>query len=225
MTSQPPPPTSACTPPSAPATCKPRLLDSGRASGLARGPADSGLVAALLIAVNPDEDSRLPYLLRVPQPGGDLLFRTSGTWPRVKALDCYPVGLDDWPTDAVIVERLPLRSCQRRGAAIDVILQRSRENRSQLVFTTARGRDAVLWQSPRTRKQARPNVRTPTARAHGIEEVQILATRTSSTPTSFAPSRPAPFSGRCHAATTASSSMGCWSPAWNANPWSIWSPV
>jgi len=131
-------------------------------------------VAELVIALNPDEDSRLPYLLRVPQPGGDLLFRTSGTWPRVKALYCYPVSLDEWPADAVIVERLPLRSCRRRGAAIDVIVQRSRENRSQLVFTTARGRDAVFWQSPRTRKQARPNVRTPIARAHGIEELQIL---------------------------------------------------
>ena len=74
----------------------------------------------------------------------------------------------------MIVERLPLRSCQRRGAAIDLILQRSRENRSQLVFTTARGRDAVFWQSPRTRKQARPNVRNPTARAHGIEDLQIV---------------------------------------------------
>jgi hypothetical protein len=42
------------------------------------------------------------------------------------------------------------------------------------VFTTARGRDAVFWQGPRTRKQARPNVRTPTARAHGIAELQIL---------------------------------------------------
>ena len=139
-----------------------------RASGQTRA------VAELVIAVNPDEDSRLPYLLRVPQPGGDLLFRTSGTWPRVKALYCYPVSLHEWPTDAVIVERLPLRSCRRRGAAIDVILQRSRENRSQLVFTTARGRDAVFWQSPRTRKQARPNVRTPTARAQGIDELQIL---------------------------------------------------
>jgi hypothetical protein len=133
-----------------------------------------GFMAELLIAVNPDEDSRLPYLLRIPQPGGDLLFRTAGTWPRVKALYCYPVDLAEWPADAVIVERLALRSCQRRGAAIDVIVARLRENRSQLVFTTARGRDAVFWQSPRTRKQARPNVRTPTARAHGIEELQIL---------------------------------------------------
>jgi hypothetical protein len=131
-------------------------------------------VAELLIALNPDEESRLGYLLRIPQPGGDLVFRTSDTWPRVKALYCHPVSLDEWPTDPVIVERLPVRSCQRRGASIDVILQRSRENRSQLVFTTARGRDAVFWQSPRTRKQARPNVRTPTARAQGLEALQIL---------------------------------------------------
>lgn len=131
-------------------------------------------MAELLIARNPDEDSRLPYLLRIPQPGGDLLFRTSGTWPRLKALYCHPVGLHEWPTDAEIVERLPLRSCQRRGAAIDVIVHRSRESRSQLVFTTARGRDAVFWQSARSRKQARPNVRTPTARAHGIADLQII---------------------------------------------------
>ncbi|MGE2689069.1 ERCC4 domain-containing protein [Mycolicibacterium pulveris] len=131
-------------------------------------------MAELVIARNPDANSRLPYLLRLPQPGGDLLFRTSGTWPRVKALYCHPVGLDEWPADAEIVERLELRSCQRRGAAIDVIVQRPRENRSQLVFTTARGRDAVFWQAPRTRKQARPNVRTPTARAQGIDELQIV---------------------------------------------------
>src|SRR4029077_6534883 len=43
-----------------------------------------------------------------------------------------------------------------------------------LVFTTARGRDAVFWQSPRTRKQARPGVRTPTARAAGIPDLQIV---------------------------------------------------
>ncbi|TGB44661.1 ERCC4 domain-containing protein [Mycolicibacterium peregrinum] len=131
-------------------------------------------MAEMVIALNPDEGSRLPYLLRIPQPGNDLLFRTSGTWPRAKALYCYPVGLDEWPADAQIVERVALRSCERRGAAIDVILQRGRENRSQLVFTTARGRDAVFWQSPRTRKQARPNVRTPAARAQGIDELQIV---------------------------------------------------
>ena len=61
----------------------------------------------------------------------------------------------------------------RRGAAIDLIFARFRENRSQLVFTTARGRDAVFWQSPRTRKQARPQS-TPTARAAGIRGAEIV---------------------------------------------------
>jgi ERCC4 domain len=41
------------------------------------------------------------------------------------------------------------------------------------VFTKARGRDAVFWQSPRTRRQARPNVTAPTARAAGIAELEI----------------------------------------------------
>jgi hypothetical protein len=127
----------------------------------------------LLIARNPDPDSRLGYLLRLPLSGG-MVFRTSGTWPRAKALYCYPVSTDEWPPEPEIVERAPLRSCVRRGAAIDVILDRGPENRSQLVFTTVRGRDAVFWQSPDTRKQARPNVTTPTARAAGIADLQIL---------------------------------------------------
>jgi hypothetical protein len=105
---------------------------------------------------------------------GGLVFRTAGTWPRTKALYCHPVGRDEWPADAEIVERAPVRSCQRRGAAIDLVLERRRENRSQLVFTRARGREAVFWQSPRTRKQARPDVRVPTARALGVAELEVL---------------------------------------------------
>ncbi len=127
----------------------------------------------LLVALNPDPDSRLGYLLRLPL-GGGMVFRTSGTWPRAKALYCHPVVAEEWPAEPDIVERAPIRSCVRRGAAIDLILDRGRENRSQLVFTTARGRDVVFWQSPRTRKQARPNVTTPTARAAGIAELEIL---------------------------------------------------
>jgi hypothetical protein len=81
--------------------------------------------------------------------------------------------VEEWPDNPDIVERVGLRPCARRGAAIDVVLDRGRENRSQLVFTKARGRDAVFWQSPRTRRQPRPNVTTPTARAAGIAELEI----------------------------------------------------
>ena len=127
----------------------------------------------LLIARNPDPDSALPFLLRLPL-GDGLLFRTKGTWPRTGALYCHPVPMTDWPEPAEIVERVPLRACTRRGAAIDVVADRSRESRSQVVFTQARGRDVVFWQSPRTRKQARPDVRVPTARAAGIPELEIV---------------------------------------------------
>jgi hypothetical protein len=127
----------------------------------------------LLIARNPDPGSTLPYLLRVPL-GDGIVLRTAGTWPRTKALYCYPLTINEWPAEADIVERIPLRSGVRRGAAVDLVLDRSRENRSQLIFTTARGRDAVFWQSPRTRKQARPNVTTPTARAAAIAELEII---------------------------------------------------
>lgn len=127
----------------------------------------------LLIARNPDPDSTLPFLVRLPM-GEGLVFRTKGTWPRTTALYCHPVPVTEWPTDAEIVERVPLRSCARRGAAIDVVADRGREQRSQIVFTRGRGREMVFWQSPRTRKQARPDVRLPTARAAGIAELEIV---------------------------------------------------
>ena len=127
----------------------------------------------LLIARNPEADSSLPYLMLVPV-GDGLVFRTKGTWPRTSALYCHPVPREEWPAEPDLVEEVPLRACQRRGAAIDLIADRGREHRSQLVFTTARGREVVFWQAPRTRKQARPAVRVPTARAAGVPELTII---------------------------------------------------
>ncbi len=68
----------------------------------------------LLVARNPNPDSSLPYLLWVPLEGG-LVFRTKGTWPRTSALYCHPVGIDEWPAEPEIVERMALRVCARRG--------------------------------------------------------------------------------------------------------------
>lgn len=127
----------------------------------------------LLIATNPDTDSTLPYLLRLPV-GEGMVFRVRDTWPRTKAIYCHLVDGAEWPADPEIVVREPLRSCERRGAAIDVVLTRSRENRSQIVFTRARGRDVVFWQSPKTRKQARPGVRQPTGVAAGARRLTIV---------------------------------------------------
>ncbi len=142
----------------------------------------------LLVARNPDPASSLPYLLRLPLDGG-LVFRTKGTWPRTGALYCHPVGVDEWPEQPEIVERVALRACARRGAAIDVVCDRGREQRSQIVFTRARGREVIFWQSPRTRKQSRPNVRLATARAQGIDELEILVDAHERYPYAFAAQR------------------------------------
>jgi hypothetical protein len=119
----------------------------------------------LLIARNPEPDSTLPYLIRIPLGVNGIVVKARETWPRTSKIYCHRAT--GWPVDAEIVERLPVRSVSRRGAAIDLVLTRGRENRSQFVLTRARGREMIFWQSARTARQARPNVTLPTARAHG----------------------------------------------------------
>src|SRR5918996_699837 len=90
-------------------------------------------------------------------------------------------------TPSVRCGSLAERSCQRRcyrmrwsmctssqSPGIDLVLERPRENRAQFVFTTARGRDVIFWQSPKTTARSRPGVRVPTRRASGFEELTIL---------------------------------------------------
>lgn len=149
--------------------------------------ADSDGVAHFMVARNPEPDSRLPYLLWVPLGQRGIVFRAGGTWPRTSAIYCHPV--DDWPADAQVLETIPVRSCVRRGAAIDLVLDRGREHRSQFVFTTARGREVVFWQSPRTAKQSRPGVRRPTARAAGLAQLHILVDIREQYPYRFADQR------------------------------------
>lgn len=73
------------------------------------------------------------------------------------------------------MEEVPVRACHRRGVAIDLVLDRPRENRSQLIFTTIQGgREAIFWQSPRTTAKARPGIRVPTRRASGLAQLPIL---------------------------------------------------
>lgn len=119
----------------------------------------------LLIARNPEPDSTLPYLVRIPLGPDGIVVKARETWPRTSKVYCHRAA--GWPEDAEIVEQLAVRSVVRRGAAIDLVLTRGRENRSQFVLTQARGREMIFWQSARTAKQARPNVTLPTARAHG----------------------------------------------------------
>ena len=123
------------------------------------------MIAELLIARNPEPESTLPFLIRVPLGPEGLVLKTRETWPRTSKVYCHRA--EGWPPDAEVLERLAVRTCSRRGPAIDLVLERARENRSQIVVTRARGREMIFWQSPRTAKQARPNVTLPGRRAAG----------------------------------------------------------
>ncbi len=125
-----------------------------------------------VIARNPDGDSTLPYLLRVPLGEHGVVLKARDVWPRTQKVYCHRV--EEWPADAEIVQRVATRSCVRRGAAVDLVLDRGRENRSQFVFAQVKGgRSAIFWQTARTRKQARPAVAVPSARAAGLADLQV----------------------------------------------------
>lgn len=127
----------------------------------------------LLIARNPEEGTSLPFLVRLPLGRQGVVVKARETWPRTSKVYCHPAP--GWPSDPEIIERVPVRSCIRRGASIDLVLDRGRENRSQFVFTRIRGgREAIFWQTARTAKLARPGVTVPSARASGIATMEIL---------------------------------------------------
>jgi ERCC4 domain len=133
--------------------------------------AERDVAATFVVARNPEQGSRLGFLVRLPLPDGDVVLKAADSWPRTAKLYCHPADLPEMP---LVLEEVPVRSCRRRGVAIDLVLERPRENRAQFVFTTARGRDVIFWQSPKTTARSRPGVRVPTRRASGFEELTIL---------------------------------------------------
>jgi hypothetical protein len=125
-----------------------------------------------LVARNPDAGSTLPYLLRLPL-GDGLVLKAGDDWPRTAKVYCHQV--EAWPDGIETTEEVPVRSCTRRGAAVDLVLDRALRSRSQFVFTHLKnGREAVFWQTPKTTRAARPGVRLPGRRASGIEALEIL---------------------------------------------------
>jgi hypothetical protein len=136
----------------------------------------SGPHATFVLAHNPDRDSSLPYLLRLPLGGGALVLKAADRWPTTARVYCHP--LEAWPDDAEVLEEVPIRRCERRGPAVDLVLDRPRENRSQLVFAEPRpdrkgGRPMIFWQTARTARRARPGQRVPGRRASDLERLTI----------------------------------------------------
>lgn len=130
------------------------------------------MAATFRIARNPEPGSKLPYLLSIPVHGGPLVLKAKDTWPRTSSVFCHRSG--EWGDDLELVEELEVVACERRGRAIDLLVDRRRENRSQFVFTTKQGRELIFWQSPRTVGGARPGVRIPSRRASGQDEFTII---------------------------------------------------
>jgi hypothetical protein len=137
---------------------------NGQVAGVIRG------VCALhvdgdvfLIARNPEEDTKLPYVLRLPIEDG-LVLKARDTWPRATRIYCHAFE-GGWPDHAEIVEETRVSSIRRRGPVIDLVLDRPRLSRSQFVFTETRGRPAIFWQIQKAAKAANPGARIPRARA------------------------------------------------------------
>ncbi len=72
-----------------------------------------------LIARNPEEGSRLPYLLRIPLRPDGIVRKARDTWPRTSKVYCHRAA--EWPADPEAIERVPTHTCTRRGAAIDLV--------------------------------------------------------------------------------------------------------
>src|SRR5487761_401101 len=130
--------------------------------------------AGFRVARNPDPDSRLPYPIWLPIEGG-LVLKARETWPRANRVFCAQ-DATGWDESVGLLEDVAVLLCRRRGAAIDLVLDRPSLSRSQFVFTTARGRPAIWWQTQKTAQAANPGARIPRGRAAGPLTIAV-ATR------------------------------------------------
>ncbi len=118
--------------------------------------------SAFLVARNPDPESKLPFLLRLPL-GEGIVLKARDSWPATARVYCHRLD-EGWPAGAEVVEETPVVLCRRRGAAVDLVLDRPRLSRSQFVFTRIRGREAIFWQTQKTARTANPGARIPRRR-------------------------------------------------------------
>jgi hypothetical protein len=122
-----------------------------------------GRASLFVVGVNPQADSKLPYPLRLPLEGG-LVLKARERWPATTRVYCHRFE-EGWPEDIDVVEQTPALLCRRRGAAIDLVLDRPRLARSQFVFTQVKGREAIFWQTQKTARAANPGGRIPRRRS------------------------------------------------------------
>ena len=124
-----------------------------------------------IIAKNPDRFSKLPYLLHLPLDGGPIWLKAKEMWPRAARVFCQRV--DTPPGNVDVVERIDVTFCKRRGAAIDLVLSRGLNKRSQFIFAASNGRTLIFWQTPKTAAASRPGLRVPTGRLRTVPTIYV----------------------------------------------------
>jgi len=122
---------------------------------------------AFIVAQNPETDTSLPYLLHVPLEGG-LWLKVRETWPRASRVYCHPIA-EVALASLVILERIAVLHCERRGPVVDLVPDRAQNRRAQFVFTQARGRPMIFWQTAKAAANARPGLRIPSRPSRALD--------------------------------------------------------
>lgn len=136
---------------------------------------------------------------------------------------CHPFK-EDWPEDPEILEQIPVTACHRRGAAIDLVLDRPRLSRSQFVFTEVKGHPAVFWQTQKTARTANPGARVPRRRPMA-EGFSIAIDTRERYPFRFAKRKVETMRVALPAGATRSTvKMALSSRRWSARAWRTWPP-
>lgn len=116
-------------------------------------------MADFLLAKNPEPKSQLPYVVYLPLAGQGIWLKAKAGWPREARVYCHPYA--GAPSNPEILERVPVIACARRGNAVDLVLARGRNRRSQFIFVTWRGRPLIFWQTAKTVHSVKPGLRIP----------------------------------------------------------------
>lgn len=134
---------------------------------------------AFVVAKNPEAETSLPYLVFVPFDGG-LWLKARETWPRSSRVYCHRLGPRDIAAldlaALTVLERVDVLSCQRRGPVLDIVLERAQNRRAQFVFTQARGRAMIFWQTAKSAANARPGLRVAQRPTRALDKI-IIDTR------------------------------------------------
>lgn len=121
-----------------------------------------------IVAHNPDPRSRLPYVVCLPLGTGSLWLKAAADWPRTARVYCHPLEIPPQIDQLQILQRTTATVCARRGSAIDLVLSRGINKRSQFVFVAQGARTLIFWQTPKTARATKLGMRIPTGRASDV---------------------------------------------------------